>query len=311
MQLKHRENHVADYLSFEVGARHVQWGIVRDDMTLADSGMIEATHASADELVKTLADLARPHAEAVRGMCVSVPGMIDISDSQGTVIGGGRLGYLDGVPLGAELSLASGLPVTIENDGKAYTLGEYAAGALRGSRVGVLLAIGSGIGGGIVVDGNLLRGAHSFAGEFSFVRHTPIIGEFRSRDAMAGLCSWQGLRRSILSAKGLEDDENIDGVQLFEWINACDDDALRGLHEYAKDLCTWIFNLQCIVDPDVVAIGGGISVQPALLEALHISMRSMMADLQLPQVPKPNIVLCQCGDKARLLGAAYAAMGRS
>ena len=161
-----------------------------------------------------------------------------------------------------------------------------------------------------MVDGRVLRGAHSFAGEFSFVRHTPILGETRSRDAMAGLCSWQGLRRSILAAKGLEDDESIDGVQLFEWVNADDDAALRGLHEYAKDLCTWIFNLQCIVDPDVIVIGGGISVQPALLEVLHISMRSMMADLQLPQVPKPNIVLSELGPDARLIGAVYASLHR-
>ena len=127
---------------------------------------------------------------------------------------------------------------------------------------------------------------------------------------MAGLCSWQGLRRSVLAAKGLDDDDTIDGLQVFDWINAGDDEALRGLHSYAKDLCTWIFNLQCILDPDVVAIGGGISVQPALLEALHISMRSMMADLQLPQIPKPRIVLSELGEDAKLVGAVYSALNR-
>ena len=301
---------MAQYFALDVGVSHVEWGIVDDQMRMLERGSRPGTHKDADALVQTLAALVAPHAGEVSCVCVSVPGTVDVEDCQGTVVGGGRLDYLDGVDLGAELSLACGLPVSVENNGKAYVMGEYAAGALRGSRVGVVIAIGSGIGGGIVVDGRVLRGAHSFAGEFSFVRHTPILGETRSRDAMAGLCSWQGLRRSILAAKGLEDDESIDGVQLFEWVNADDDAALRGLHEYAKDLCTWIFNLQCIVDPDVIVIGGGISVQPALLEVLHISMRSMMADLQLPQVPKPNIVLSELGPDARLIGAVYASLHR-
>lgn len=296
--------------ALDVGLRHVLWGVVSPALELLEEDTVEVSCSSASELVDELAALVRSHGQDARCVCVSVPGTVDVSDCQGMVIGGGRLAYLDGVDLGAELSLACGLPVAIENNGKAYALGEHAAGALRGSRVGVVLAIGSGIGGGIVVDGRVLRGAHSFAGEFSFVRHTPILGEYRSLDAMSGLCSWQGLRRSILAAKGLEDDDTIDGVRLFEWVNAGDDAALRGLHHYAKDLCTWIFNLQCIVDPDTVVLGGGISVQPALLEAVHISMRSMMADLQMSQMPKPNIVLSELGASAKLIGAVASAMAR-
>ena len=170
------------------------------------------------------------------------------------------------------------VPMGYDTDVNVACLGEATFGCAKGLDSVCYFTVGTGIGAGVMVGGQLLRGAHSFAGEFSFVRHTPILGEFRSRDAMSGLCSWQGLRRSILAAKGLEDDEHIDGLQLFDWVNSGDEAALRGLHAYAKDLCTWIFNLQCIVDPDVVTIGGGISVQPALLEALHISMRSMMAD---------------------------------
>ena len=298
------------HLAIDVGKTHLMWGVLDEDLQIVEQGDDPTSITSAAELVDALAALTEAHGAGVRSVCLSVPGTVDVRDAQGMVVGGGRLPYLDGVDLAAELSLACGLPVCVENNGKAYALGEYARGALRGSEVGVVLAIGSVIGGGIVVDGHVLRGAHDFAGEFSFVRHTPILGEYRSRDAMAGLCSWQGLRRSILAAKGLPDDESIDGHQLFAWVNDGDDGALRGLHAYAKDLCTWIFNLQCIVDPDVVAIAGGISVQPALLEALHISMRSMMADLQLSQVPKPNIVLAECGPQAKLIGSVFSAQQR-
>lgn len=297
-------------LALDAGVSHVSWGLVTPDGKLAQHGDEPCAATDAASFVARLASVVEAHGEGAACVSVSVPGTVDVRDCQGTVIGGGRLAFLDGVALGAELSLSCGRPVCVENNGKAYALGEYAAGALRGSRVGVVIAIGSGIGGGIVVDGQVLRGAHDFAGEFSFVRHTPIIGEIRSQDVMAGLCSWQGLRRQVLAAKGLPDDDAVDGRQVFAWVNDGDDDALRGLHAYAKDLCTWIFNLQCIVDPDVIALGGGISVQPALLEAVHVAMRSMMADLQLPQVPKPHIVLTELGAHARLIGAAYSARHR-
>lgn len=298
------------YFALDIDPDYIRWGVVTSEMILERQGVLERSFEDAHALIESLAELVGSEGGGTSAVCVSVPGTVSYDDCQGTVIGGGRLSYLDGVALAAELSFACGLPVAIENNGKAYALGEYAAGALRGSKVGVVLAIGSGIGGGVVIDGHVLRGAHSFAGEFSFVRHTPILGEFRSLDAMSGLCSWQGLRRSILAAKGLEDDDSIDGIRLFEWVNAGDDAALRGLHEYAKDLCTWIFNLQCIVDPDTVVLGGGISVQPALLEAVHISMRSMMADLQMSQMPKPNIVLSELGASAKLIGAVRSALTR-
>ena len=298
------------YFAIDIDPDCIRWGVVTDEMAIERQGVLERSFEDAPMLVEALAELVGAEGGGTAAVCASVPGTVSHDDCQGTVIGGGRLSYLDGVALAAELSYACGLPVTVENDGKACALGEYAAGALRGSRIGVVLVIGTGIGGGIVVDGRVLRGAHDFAGEFSYIRHAPIVGGSRTRDAMAGLCSWQGLRRSILSAKGLQDDDAIDGRELFAWINAGDDAALRGLHEYAKDLCTWIFNLQCIVDPDVIAISGGISVQPALLEALHVSMRSMMADLQMSQMPKPNIVLAGLGADAKLIGAVRSALVR-
>ena len=92
-------------------------------------------------------------------------------DVAGTIHRGGALTFMDGCPLGKLMREALGVPVAVNNDGKCCALGEYAAGALRGTRFGVVLAIGTGIGGGIVIDGKVLRGTHCFAGEFSFLRN--------------------------------------------------------------------------------------------------------------------------------------------
>lgn len=300
----------ANYFAIDIGGACLKWGLVSPGMVLLQQGKIPAGFSSADELCATCERLVAPHASHVAGIGVSVPGVIHEDDAQGTVYGRGDLAYLDGFPLGAELSFRTSLPVTVENDGKACALGEYAAGALRGVDLGVVMVLGTGIGGGIVSGGRVVRGAHDFAGEFSFLRTTPFEGDFREEDIMAGTCGWPALKRAILTAKGMLDMGDIDELGAFDWVLRGDPDALRGLHEYAKRFCMWILNLQCVIDPEVFAIGGGISAQPALIEALQTTMRTMMADLPLKQIPEPKIVGCEYGNDANLLGAAYEAHRR-
>ena len=301
----------ANYFSVDVGGTSIKWGLVSPEMVLLEQGSVPNQEDTAEGLVAAIASLVAAHAGVVQGVGVSVPGTVDEADPQGVVLGGGRLSYLDGVALGAELSFATSLPVTIENNGKACALGEYATGALKGTSLGVVLVIGTGVGGGIISQGRIMRGAHNFAGEFSFLRTTPFEGRLRLEDAMAGTCGWEALKREILAAKGMLDMGDVDGYALFDWVNRGDADALRGLHEYSKQLCLWILNLQCIVDPEVIAIGGGISAQPALLEAVVTTMRSMIADLPHKEIPRPKIVACEHAGVASLIGVAYEAQRRA
>lgn len=300
----------ANQLAIDLGSTSLRWGIVSPNMVVLEQGEEPAVPTSATEVVQAIAKLTEAHNDQVSGIGVSLPGTVLADDPQGMVLGGGRLSFLDGVPLGAELSFATSLPVTVENNGKAFAVGEYAAGALRGCHVGIAFAIGTGIAGGIIMDGRVVRGAHSFAGEFSFLRDTPFEGRLRQEDTVAGTCGWEALKRQILSAKGMLDTGDVDGYTLFEWVNRGDPDALRGLHEYAKQLCLWILNLQCVLDPEVFAIGGGISAQPALIEAVVTTMRAMVADLPFKEIPRPRIVACERGQDAPLLGVAYEAFQR-
>ncbi len=301
----------ANIFSLDIGGNSVKWAVVSPKMVLLEQGSVHNRWSDAPSLIAGVSELVASHAEQVAGVGVCVPGTVREDDPQGSVIGGGRLSYLDGVPLGAELSFASSLPVTVENNGKARALGEYAAGALRGVDLGVVLSIGTGIGGGIVSGGRIMRGAHGFAGEFSFLRTVPFEGLVQEEDEMSGTCGWEGLKREILRAKGMLDTGGVDGHVLFDWVNRGDEDALRGLHEYSKQLCLWILNLQCILDPQVFAIGGGISAQPALLEAVLTTMRSTMADLPYRELPSPRVVACERAGEGSLLGLAYEACRRS
>ncbi len=293
-------------LAVDIGGTQVKWAIVDEDYGTPERGSPKTDFSSADELIAAVVRLVRKHASGVGGVALSVPGTILEQDPTGTVIGGGALRYMDGCPLGQRVGDASVLPVVVMNDGKSCALGEYAMGALRGCRVGVAMAIGTGLGGGIVFDGRVLAGAHGFAGEFSFLPTSYDHG-LDIRYATALSMGWKGLRDDVCREKELPDAEReaTDGRAVFEWVNAGDTAARRGLDTYTRRLATLLFSLQATVDPDVFALGGGISAQPALLASLRANIDAMYEPWPLKQLPKPNVVLAQHGNDANLFGATY------
>lgn len=107
-----------------------------------------------------------------------------------------------------------------ENDGKSCALGEYSAGALKGSKVGIVLVLGTGVGGGIVINDQIFKGAHDFAGEFSFICEKPELG-LTEWNEFGKACGWKtGLQALVLQKKHLQTDCDLDGSQIFELIHA-------------------------------------------------------------------------------------------
>ena len=86
--------------------------------------------------------------------------------------------------------------------------------------------------------------------------------------------------------------------------------AIRGLHTYARYVVCLCHTIQVILDPDAIAIGGGISAAPALIEAIHAEEDAMYEGWPFPQMKKPNIVLCEMGNDANIVGAVYEARRR-
>jgi glucokinase len=132
------------------------------------------------ELLDRLQDGARARGVAVTGVGIGVPGMVDAE--RGVI--GMDVHYapeLAGVPLAARLGPRAGVPVFVDNDVNALALAEWTWGAGRGARSLVMLALGTGVGGGIVLDGRLHRGAAGFGGELG---HVPI--DFDGRPCICG-----------------------------------------------------------------------------------------------------------------------------
>lgn len=296
------------YVAIDIGGTSVKWALMDEAGAIAERGQVPTAFTCADELIRALVEVARPFCDRVAGVGVSAPGGIFEDDPDGTIHRGGALLYMDGVPLGRRLREALGVPVVVNNDGKCCALGEYAAGALRGTRCGVVLAIGTGIGGGIVIDGRVLRGAHCFAGEFSFLNND--VSQTPSMERVfAGTSGWRGLRAMVLAEKGLveQDAPEVDGRVIFEWIAAGDAAARRGLERYCRLFDGWLVNLQAVLDPDVFAIGGGISCHPELIACMDEQMDEVLKGYAggIAGMPRPRVRAAELGNDANLYGAVY------
>ncbi len=298
-----------EYFGIDIGGTAVKWAILDEEFHILTRGSLPTAFESADELVAVLTDLVAPYLESIEAVGVSAPGGIYEGDLDGTIHRGGALRYMDGCPLGRLLRERLGVPVAVNNDGKCCALGEYAAGALRGVKTGVVLAVGTGIGGGIVIDGHVLRGAHCFAGEFSFLRNDVRPGTELGCDLFSTVCGWMGLRDMVAAEKGVSDVDALDGHKIFEWVEAGDEAALRGLYRYARAFDATLLNLQCVIDPEVFVIAGGISGHHELIAALRAEMPAVLEAFKpFGGLPEPQVKAAELGNDANLAGAVQEAM---
>ncbi len=201
---------------------------------------------------------------AVLGLGIGVPGPVD---ARGVVNKCVNLGW--GVfNIAQELTRLTGFPVKAGNDANVAALGEYWKGGGQGCDNMILVTLGTGIGGGIVVDGRLLYGAHGAGGEIGHMvlnRNETAVCGCGKRGCAEQYCSATG----IVRLAGLHGMENVSCKDIFDAGKAGDAGALAVLEEYYGYLGEFLGSLCSAIDPEVVVLGGGVSkAGEVLLEGL-------------------------------------------
>lgn len=152
---------------FDVGGTEIKYSVMDEGLNRTDAGSVPTPQDTQKHFLNTLYDLYSPHRDEVSGIAMALPGFVDTRT--GFVSNGGALLYNTGTQVGQLVRERCGCPVTLENDGKAAALAELRAGALQGCCNAAVFIIGTGVGGGIIANGQLVRGIHFTAGEYSFV----------------------------------------------------------------------------------------------------------------------------------------------
>lgn len=291
---------------FDVGGTEIKYSVMDEQMHRTDSGAVPTPQDTQAQFLDTVYRLYAPHKDEVSGIAMALPGFVD--NRTGYVSNGGALLYNTATPVGQLLAEKCSCPVILENDGKAAAMAELANGALKDCCNAAVFIIGTGVGGGIIANGQLVRGVHFTAGEYSFVNTNA--DDWQNADkTMALQCSVTNLLRWYRARKNLPEDAPLNGRIFFEAANAGEPEALEVLHRLCKAVDVQIYNLTVLLDLEVVAIGGGISRQPLLLRMLNdiyeqeIIIGHPYSEEQARSLPRPAIVPCRFHNEANQVGA--------
>lgn len=209
--------------------------------------------------------------------------------------------------------------VKIENDANAAALGEYLAGSAKGAKNAVAITLGTGVGGGIIIDGKIYSGSNYAGAELG---HMVIV-----KGGKECACGRHGCWEAYASATGLinltkekiltekpdfsymlklcdDDIINVSGRTAFDAMAEGDPLAKQVVEEYISYLATGVVNIINIFQPDVLCIGGGVSNQG---ENLLAPLRQIVESERYTKHNDKQTVICQCslGNDAGIIGAAY------
>ena len=292
------------YLVLDIGGTFVKCAVMTADAQFVMQGKVPVDHSSEEAMYAAL--------EAVReavagyeyeGVAISMPGRIDTA--AGIAHTGGAFRWLHDYPAAERYGAVFGKPATVANDGKCAAYAESWKGALADAESGAAIVLGTGVGGGIVLNGKVWMGYTGGAGELSglLVDFNAMGLPFpQSMSALwANRISAAAISKAYAARKGLE---SADGIMLFDAYEAGDEDAKAVLDEFAFQAATGIMSLQATLDLQRYAIGGGISARPETTELIRKAFDGLYDPLvAFMPYGKPEIVTCRFGNEANLIGA--------
>jgi glucokinase len=269
----------------DVGASTISAGLVDRDGTVltaaqaptqGGSGVVDTIFTLIDRAVASAADRGL----AVAGIGVGLPGLVDVEKGFMRSMPFAWLPELGDVPLGALVQERTDHPVFVDNDVNALALGEWTFGLGRGAASLVTLAIGTGMGGGLILDGRLIRGHHHSAGEIGHMSvsmagprcvcgsvgclATYVAGGMMAERARERLAAYPG---SALLARTGGEPGRIDAPLLFEEAAAGDHLARVVVDEACEAVAMGIGVLVGLLNPEIIVITGGVATSLAPLEA--------------------------------------------
>jgi glucokinase len=301
-------------IGIDFGGTTVKSAVVQDGRLLADGDIIDTQqHEGSDSLIEemlgVIAALRKGHPE-VEAVGVGLPGFVD--SANGIIHSLTNVTGWSEVPLRAILAERTGLTAIIENDAKAMAYGEWKYGAARNGRHVVCITLGTGVGGALILDGRLFKGAQLAAGE---IGHTTIDfrgapGPYQNPGDLEGFVGNHRIAAravALYKAAGREVAAEDCTPRDLERAALDGDPIARGLWEQVgTELGCALANVIWLLNPDVIVIGGGVAKAGNLLfDPVRRTVRERTIDIVHENL---RIVPALLGNDAGIIGNATLAL---
>lgn len=261
---------MAQYIGIDIGGTDIKYGLIDETGTI-----LEANKTPTPNTKKGLLDSLKPICNMypnVDGVGISAPGMID---ETGKMITAGALFECYGMNMIEEVGRFFDGPIAVENDVNCAALAELWTGSGKTNRNFIVVAVGTGIGGAIVINHELYRGTRYMAGEFGFMKTNALVQNDPDNTMLSRNGSvFGGLIRMYQEATN----QTRTGIQIFEQAEHGDSQAIQCIENFYTHLSTSIFNLIVSLDPEVVLVGGAISSRADFTKIINQKIEEIRAE---------------------------------
>jgi fructokinase len=292
-------------IGIDLGGTKIEGIAIADDGSERVRRRIAAPRGDYDATLGAIVDLVHDieHESGRRGSVgVGIPGTLSPATS---LVKNANSTWLIGRALGADLPQRLGRPVRFANDANCFALSEATDGAAAGAAVVFGVIIGTGTGGGVVVNGHVVTGANAIAGEWG---HNPLPAPHDDeRPGQVCYCGRSGCIETFLSGPGLSRDfashagETITAEEIARRAQNGAPDATAALERYADRMARALGSIINVIDPDVIVLGGGLSN----IEMLYHTVPKRWAPFVFSDRVSTRLVRAQHGDSSGVRGAAW------
>lgn len=288
------------YLAIDVGGTFTKYAIITEECKVVEKDKVPTVVEPLEDFITSIVNIYDKYKGNVDGIALSMAGIID--SDLGFMYTGGNITCITNLNIVELLEERCGVHVTVENDAKCAALAEVWKGALMDVNDAIVVVCGTGIGGAVIHNREVIKGIHNMAGEFSYVM-TETEADYSLEHSLAGNTGINDLMKLVAERTGIPAEE-LDGKRVFTMANCGDKKAIAGIREYVRHLAIQINNYQFMFDPEKIVVGGGISVQPLFIQMIKEELKKINAVYPW-DLPIADVGVCKFFNDSNLIGAVY------
>ena len=288
------------YAAIDVGGSAIKYALMDETGGIITKSSLPTPKESFAEFIDLICRIINEFKKdyLLKGMALSMPGAVNVET--GIIDGITALPYIHGPNIKTILQERTGLPVELENDANCAGLAEGWIGAAKEVKDYLCIVIGTGVGGAVVLDKKVRHGKNGFSGEFGYMVMEDYL-EGEKGKTWSDLGAVGGLIKQVAKRKKM-DPNDLTGKLLFNLAEEGDTEIQDEINKFYRRLAVGIYNLQFILDPEKILIGGAISQREGFIEKINQQLQTMKYDADGFIV---NVERCEFGNDSNLIGALY------
>lgn len=305
------------FVGIDIGGTSIKYGLVTLEGQIVSKGIMP-TRYEPDELLADLKSVIKAYqsdsTQEILGVGISAPGTIK---SNGYMVTAGAIKPMYGVNLKERLEALVELPVNVINDGNAVAIAEHWLGNAIGIANYICVVLGTGMGGGIIINHQLYSGAHGMAGEFGYMVTQDLPADSLAdiepkslnftASVINGICL--AYNNALQRMEDSSREATMDAREVISRAEQGDEIALSVMSAFYEKISVGLLNLVGVFDPEIVIIGGGISANEEFIKTLRESFKAIQrrhASIEfLMDKTIAEIKPAKLTNDAGLLGAVY------